>query len=592
MADIVSGIVIGERYRAFGRLGSGGFGDVYLGEHVNTRQRIALKVLKFHPAASDEDLIARFFREAQTTAALKSPNTVNVFDIDQAPDDGPYYMAMELLVGPTLHDVLRALKKAGAVMHPVHALALGIEVLNSLAEAHDAGLVHRDLKPPNILLADAAGEEPLVKVLDFGVARTHDSSLTSDGLALGTPAYMSPEQANLDPVDGRADLYGLGVILYRCVTGQLPFVSSDRLAVMDAHKNKPPPDPRELAPQPLSDEVVELLGVAMAKNPADRYPDARSMQRALQDALVAMVGSRPRMASGSYLSVAADQVQPGDDPRLPSAAIAVERSDQVEPRLPSEAIHVDARSGITKTHFAALSDLLVVGDEDLMARARERIEQAARAQSEPIATGSPSTPRSSGGPRRTIQEQRAQPRVLTFGIAALVVLAAAAWLVANNRDAEESRHEKRRQQPPVHVQTKLSTSVVQAAVHATLAQQEADPTKAMALLRKAVELDPTNAEYQEQLRRMRQRAAAEGDARETPSRVPNAVKNADAGAKKPRAVRRAKRARRPSGKTAAKGGSPRHVRAGKASLNPVREPPKRREKKLGSDGLPDLEPLE
>lgn len=276
------GEIVGSRYRITGTLGRGGFGAVYSAEHTGTLQKIALKMLALdHTAAGGDDTVKRFFKEAQVTANLNHPNTVRVFDVGQT-DEGPLYIAMEMLKGASLEQVLRRQAKSGQTMQEIQVLDIAIPVLRSLAEAHKAGLVHRDIKPANIMIVPGPEDEPLVKVLDFGIARTTDSSLTGSGRALGTPQYMSPEQCRGRPIDGRADMYALGIMLYRCATGKLPFEHEDLMALMYSHTHDPLPDPRLSTSNPLSDGLVAMLGKATAKEPSDRYADAREMRMACE----------------------------------------------------------------------------------------------------------------------------------------------------------------------------------------------------------------------------------------------------------------------------------------------------------------------
>ena len=189
-----SGDVIDGRYRVTGVLGRGGFGAVYAAEHTGTQQKIAIKMMLPNAAGVDEAEVRRFHREAQVTANLRHPNTVRVIDVGQA-KTGAMYIAMELLHGPTLEQVLRDRAAVGKVLPPHEVIDIGVQVLRSLQEAHKQGLVHRDLKPANIMLCEGDDDEATtVKVLDFGIARQQDSSLTGAGTSLGTQAYMSPEQ--------------------------------------------------------------------------------------------------------------------------------------------------------------------------------------------------------------------------------------------------------------------------------------------------------------------------------------------------------------------------------------------------------------
>lgn len=221
--------------------------------------------------------IRRFHKEASVTAALRHPNTVRVFDVGQA-EVGALYLAMEHLHGSTLEEELRTLAEQGEVYGEKAALRIAEGVLRSLQEAHGAGLVHRDLKPGNIMLADVGEDEPQVKVLDFGIARTRDSSLTDEGTALGTPAYMSPEQCMGAALDGRSDLYSLGVILYRAVAGRCPFEDGNPLTVMYQATHVPAPSLAELARCDVSTGYVQLTHRALEKKADERFADARAMR--------------------------------------------------------------------------------------------------------------------------------------------------------------------------------------------------------------------------------------------------------------------------------------------------------------------------
>ncbi len=275
--------VIDDRYRVTGLLGRGGFGAVYTAEHTGTGQAIALKVMVVGDGgAPDVGAVRRFYKEAQVTAQLRHPNTVRVFDVGQT-QTGALYIAMELLHGGTLEERFNALAAQGEVLGVRGGLDVAIPVLRSLAEAHRNDLVHRDLKPANIMLSEVVEEdEPLVKVLDFGIARTQDSSLTGQGTALGTPAYMSPEQCMGGAVDGRSDLYSLGVILYRSVTGRLPFEDRNPLTIMYKHAHAELEPVQTAARVPVSSSFAAIVHRAMAKQPGARFATAREMRSALE----------------------------------------------------------------------------------------------------------------------------------------------------------------------------------------------------------------------------------------------------------------------------------------------------------------------
>jgi len=284
-ANVVrEGDVVAGRYRITGILGRGGFGAVYSAEHTGTQQHVALKMMLSSADGADENEVRRFYREAQVTASLKHPNTVRVFDVGQT-DDGALYIAMELLRGPTLEQTLRDCARDAKVMTEQETLNMAIPVLRSLYEAHGKKLVHRDLKPANVMLTESSDDEPIVKVLDFGIARAQDSSLTGAGTALGTPAYMSPEQCQGGELDSRSDLYSLGVIMYRCVTGQPPFNDRNPLTVMFHHAASPVPDLNETALTPLSPGFIQCVNKSMAKRREDRFESAKDMRTALEAVL-------------------------------------------------------------------------------------------------------------------------------------------------------------------------------------------------------------------------------------------------------------------------------------------------------------------
>ncbi|MCO4760962.1 MAG: protein kinase [Myxococcales bacterium] len=292
-SDVVAG-----RYRVTGVLGRGGFGAVYAAQHTGTQQPIALKMLT---SDGDEESEARFYREARITAALSSPNTVRVFDVGRA-DRGPLFIAMEMLKGPTLEHVLKKLEAHNRVMSEQQAATICVSMLNSLAEAHAAGLVHRDLKPANIMLAQVSGSDPVVKVLDFGCSSTADSDLTLEGTVMGTPGYMSPEQCRGEAVDPRSDIYAVGVMLYRCATGRLPFVSDQPLTLIYKHVSEAIPDPRTVSTHNISDTMAELLLRALAKDPNERFADAQQMRMAFRNAMTTF-GAHVRSAGDGHTQI-------------------------------------------------------------------------------------------------------------------------------------------------------------------------------------------------------------------------------------------------------------------------------------------------
>ena len=278
-------LAVGEqvdgRYQIDRVIGRGGFGVVYSAHHLVSEQEVAVKVLLNDPQGDMDEAVARFHKEARVLARLRHPNTVRVFDVGYT-EQGNLYIAMELLRGPNLEQVFAEMSSRGIAMTEPQVLDVVIPVLGALAEAHRLGLVHRDMKPANIALVQVPGEPFLVKVLDFGVVRTADSSLTRNQTALGTPAYMSPEQCRSAKLDGRSDLYAVGCIIYEALCGVSPFHARSPVKTMYQQMESPPPDLRLHTRAKTSPEFVAAVATVLAKAASDRYADAPSMRRALQ----------------------------------------------------------------------------------------------------------------------------------------------------------------------------------------------------------------------------------------------------------------------------------------------------------------------
>lgn len=282
----VLGLEIGQvvgKYELAQVIGKGGFGAVYRARHLATGQQIALKVLA---RTHDEIATKRFFQEAQVTSMLKHPNTIRVFDFGQD-DAGRLYLAMELLNGRSLRDAMRDRRHEDQVFSERQAAEIGVAVLKSLAEAHRAGLVHRDIKPDNIFLHQIEDEDPVVKLLDFGIAKLGDGNerITSNSAVPGTPTFMSPEHAMNGPLDGRADLYSVGVLLFLMVSGRVPFRAESAVQTLYMHVHLPVPDLTQVARVPLTPHFVSIVNKALQKDPAQRFPSAREMRLALEQCL-------------------------------------------------------------------------------------------------------------------------------------------------------------------------------------------------------------------------------------------------------------------------------------------------------------------
>ncbi len=271
MPEVNEGSVVDGRYRVLRRLGSGGMADVWLAEDTHLQRQVALKVLHKR-FAQDREFVERFRREAESAAGLQHPNIVSVYDRGEF--EGTYYIAMQYVDGPTL----KALIDAG--LNPEQAVAMIRQVLEAARFAHRNGIVHRDLKPQNVIV-DAEGK---AIVTDFGIARAGVSEITQTGSVMGTPHYLSPEQAQGFEVTAVSDLYSIGVLLYEALTGRVPFEGESAVAVAMKQVSQTPQRPSSINPQvsPALDAVVMR---ALEKDPGERFQSADAFIAALDAAL-------------------------------------------------------------------------------------------------------------------------------------------------------------------------------------------------------------------------------------------------------------------------------------------------------------------
>ena len=332
----MEGTVLASKYALRSKLGQGGMGSVWRAEHLQLRSPVAIKLIDQEIARNPEAL-ARFMREAQAAAALRSPHVVQIFDFGA--DEGVPYIAMELLEGESLAGRLERTR----VLSPSETAHIVTQISRAVTKAHDAGIVHRDLKPDNVFLV-RNDEEEVAKVLDFGIAKAPNAfgastgSATRTGSLLGTPYYMSPEQAEGNRhVDGRADLWALGVIAYECLVGRRPFEADALGALLLAICTRPMPIPSKHAPVPQGFDV--WFAHACAREPNERFQSARELALELRR-VCGEAGTAPHSYSSEptlNLNVTPPSMSLGGTPpavERPLTANTYERSVHIErPRV-------------------------------------------------------------------------------------------------------------------------------------------------------------------------------------------------------------------------------------------------------------------
>ncbi|HWX97841.1 MAG TPA: protein kinase, partial [Solirubrobacteraceae bacterium] len=297
----VLGTLLGGRYRLDAQIGRGGMSTVYRAFDVVLERPVAIKLMH-REIAADSDQLERFRREARSVAQLNHPHIVTVIDAGEESSaegensgaGGSPYIVLEYVEGETLKDLIRR----DGPLEITQAIAYAIEIARALGAAHERHIVHRDVKPQNVLISAEGG----AKITDFGIARTlTEEGLTMDGRVLGTTDYVSPEQALGHPVTGQSDLYSLGIVLYEMLTGRVPFRGDSPVAVAMKHVREDVPDVQALRPE-LSAATAAVVDRAVSKDVSRRYRDAASMAGELEEVL-AIETSRSGQATGEVTTV-------------------------------------------------------------------------------------------------------------------------------------------------------------------------------------------------------------------------------------------------------------------------------------------------
>jgi serine/threonine protein kinase/uncharacterized tellurite resistance protein B-like protein len=324
--DPLIGSVLADRYQVIERIGEGGMGTVYVGQHVTLGKRVALKVLK-QEMSYDRTIVERFLREAKATSSIEHENVVEILDFGHTPE-GSAFFVMEFLRGRELGELMDEL---GPIPWS-RAKGILIQVAEALAAAHDNGIIHRDMKPCNVFLVGRHGREDFVKVLDFGIAKVESEvALTRAGMVFGTASYMAPEQATGMPLDGRADMYALACMAFEMLTGRLPFTATHPIKMLNCHIREPAPSMRFVAPEAaIPKQLDEVILRALAKQPEQRFADMRAFSEALADVPVEAPSFEPTQRIDPR-AIAEQAGSPRAEQSVPAAK--ADQCEQTEPRM-------------------------------------------------------------------------------------------------------------------------------------------------------------------------------------------------------------------------------------------------------------------
>ncbi len=355
-SDPYLGQIIGGRYLVIRKIGSGGMGEVYLAEHKQVGQKVAIKFLSRRLTGNPE-IVRRFFNEARTIGRISHPGAVTLNDFGQTPS-GTLFIIMEFIEGEPLG---RVVAQEGPLPSET-AVHIALQLCEVLAAAHAQEIIHRDLKPDNIMLTPGRRGRYVVKVLDFGIAKllTDDSSMTQTGMVFGTPEFMSPEQASGEATDGRADLYALGLILYFMLCGQPPFVGDHPVSTLRKQVSETPVLPSKRRPEAdIPPDLEAIIMKTLNKRPQERYPDVETLADVLEEIQARF---RSQLATGDHTPQARREPSLASAPRLDREAFTSQTISIATSREPAsfdEALHGpdDATDDADDRSFDASFDL-------------------------------------------------------------------------------------------------------------------------------------------------------------------------------------------------------------------------------------------
>lgn len=408
--DPLLGTTVWDKYRVDRLIGQGGMGAVYQATNTAIGKRVALKFLD-RDAARDQDAVARFQREAQAASAVESAHIVQIFDAGRSEQDRPF-LVMELLTGEDLRARLRREKKL-ELPEVVHIAG---QVLRALDRAHEAGIVHRDMKPDNVFLCRRDDDPMFVKIVDFGISKVARRTATADtltrrGTVLGTAFYMSPEQAQaFRDIDGRTDLFSLGSIMFEALAGRPPHVGTAYEAILIDICTKDAPDVRTFAPD-VPEPLAQVIARALSRDRDQRFQSAGEFYEALAAAAPGLVrtggpsGSRDALLSG-------DNLQPGSEPSQPDARVATVEGTAVHSR------RADARAQTRRTVVVGLVAALGAFAVTVLLMARHGGKSSRDVPPVHAATGASAVPTSSSEPATTASSASSSGTVGDAGIEA------------------------------------------------------------------------------------------------------------------------------------------------------------------------------